>query len=200
MPDIQWIAVDCRLIVTINLASKPRSHGPIRFIIILIGPCDHDGSVYSNKQPAIHCITVYCAGNDTVTCLLHIQLNNVSTQVELDDLLDEERFSAIVNASGWPTTKRLTIRNKAEFLDGLVNQELLLKRGTQISAFGRGLEFLGVLSAIRSHWEELKPAFVHTETMLTAEVFCCAIKSPPPSRKTYDWFIQHLKECDICGM
>ena len=58
---------------------------------------------------------------------------------------------AIVNSSGWPITRQLNLKNRAEFLEGLIHQELIVKRERMITAFGQGLEHLGVLSLVRSN-------------------------------------------------
>ena len=63
----------------------------------------------------------------------------MSDQEGINQLLDEEKH---MNASGWPTT---TLINKAEFLEGLIKQKVVNKRDVQITAFGKGLEQLGLL-------------------------------------------------------
>ena len=133
-----------------------------------------------------------------------LQLDTLSTQEGIDGLFGEDRYMAILNSSGWQTTKRLTPSNKSEFLDGLVRQELLVKREPQINAFGRGLEMLGVLTLIRQHWKEMRDSFVFCKNrILTAEVFLNAIVGIAPAegmkKITYDWFIKYVKDRDTLG-
>ena len=115
---------------------------------------------------------------------------------------------AIVNASGWPMTKMITVINKTEFLEGLINQEVVVKRDLQISAFGKGLEQLGVLSLIRKHPDVLKAAFVcstTTQKSISAEDFLNLVSSGPPTNghdhelKAYEWFITFIKSKDTQG-
>ena len=95
-------------------------------------------------------------------------------QQGISKLVDEERYIAIVNSSGWPPTRVIAPNNKVEFLEGLINQEVLKKREAQIAAFGKGLEQLGLLILLRKHSESLRPVFVHTsskESLITAKCF-----------------------------
>ena len=71
---------------------------------------------------------------------------------------------SIANSSGWPPTRRITPASKAKYLEGLIlNQEVIDKREMQITAFGKGLEQLGLLTLIRKHPETLRPVFVHMQ-------------------------------------
>ena len=40
-----------------------------------------------------------------------MQLNCLSSTEELDAVLDEDKYIAIVNSSGWPGTKVITLTN-----------------------------------------------------------------------------------------
>ena len=57
---------------------------------------------------------------------------------------------AMVNSSGWPVTRRLTVANKAEFLHWFIKDELVGKCQAMLDALGQGLELLGFLSLLRS--------------------------------------------------
>ena len=122
-------------------------------------------------------------------------------------LLDKDKYLAIVNSSGWPINKRLTINSRAEFLEGLIHQELIVKRERMITAFGQGLEHLGVLSLIRSNWKTLKSVLVYDPKMqLSAEIFIHQIGSKPPpvdserELQTYKWFLEYVKCRDAEGI
>ena len=123
----------------------------------------------------------------------------MSDQEGINHLLDEEKYMAIVNASGWPTTKMITVINKAEFLEGLINQEVVDKRDVQIAAFGKGLEQFGILTIIRSHPETLRPVFVRkcTEATITPEDLLGLISCSHTDNTTmYKWFKNVLKSVD----
>ena len=53
--------------------------------------------------------------------------------------------------SGWSPTRLLTMANKAEYLeylDGLIHQELVYRRESAITSFGKGVEHLGICTLI----------------------------------------------------
>ena len=128
----------------------------------------------------------------------------MSDQESINQLLDEDKYMAIVNASGWPTTKMITLINKAEFLEGLIIHEVINKRDMQITAFGKGLEQLGLLTLIRNHPETLKPVFVHkSKASITAEGFLDLLSSSRPNDanhlRVYEWFVNFIKSRDTEG-
>lgn len=126
------------------------------------------------------------------------------SQEEIDEILDEHRYMAIVNASGWPTTKMLTPSNKAEFLSGLIQQEVVYKRDSAIAAFGRGLELLSLLTLIRQHPEELRDALVYSSKKISSEDLYKLIISKPPlggqRLQAYRWFMEYIWSRDAIGM
>ena len=134
----------------------------------------------------------------------YLQLNNVTSQREIDELLDEDRYLAIVNACGWPPTKLLTPKNKAEFLNGLIYQEVVTKREPAIAAFGKGLELLGVLTLLRQHQQVMRGALVYYPNKLSAQEFCNLVKSRPPlgrqKLQIYRWFLDYVHDRDTDGM
>lgn len=149
------------------------------------------------KIPLCYCI-------NACLCYYISQLNETQTQDDIDQLLDQDKYIAIVNSSGWPTTKMLRPTNKAEFLDGLIRQELIIRRGKAIDAFGRGLEMLGLQSLIRRHSEEVKRAFVSHETCLTPDMLLNLIPLKTPQHmldvQAYRWFLLYIGDRDTTGM
>ena len=71
--------------------------------------------------------------------------------------------------------------------------------GGKINSFGRGLELLGVLTLIRTHWAKMKEFFVfnHEKHQLTASKFIHLIGSNPPTKEqelqAYEWFLEYRK-------
>ena len=76
------------------------------------------GPINCKVTPPLHIATII---------LFVYQLDDVTSQEGIDKLLDEDRYMAVVNSSGWPPTKKITVINKTEFLDGLIRQELISK-------------------------------------------------------------------------
>lgn len=136
--------------------------------------------------------------------IIVFQLNSTCSQSGIDSLIDEDKYLAIINSSGWPPTKVLTPRNKAEFMNRLIQQELVSKRDAAISAFGRGLELLGILTIIRQHEATMKGAFVYSPSKkLTSEIFLSLIDSKPPigrqKRQVHQCFMEYIRERDSVG-
>ena len=86
-------------------------------------------------------------------------------------------YLAIVNSSGWPTTKVITLSNKTELISGLVLQEVVLKREAQLQSFRKGLDYLGVLQLLQMSPLTLKPVLVYEERPLSADDFINNMKT-----------------------
>ena len=67
----------------------------------------------------------------------------MSDQEGINHLLDEEKYMAIVNASGWPTTKMITVINKAEFLRVLSIKKLSTRGMYKSQLLAKVLSSLG---------------------------------------------------------
>ena len=126
--------------------------------------------------------------------------------MKINELLEDDKYLAIVNSSGWPPTRLLTMANKAEYLYGLIHQELVYRRESAITSFGKGLEHLGICTLIQKNYFVMKPAFVHVSKKLSGEDFANLISSncrPPLGRQrlqTYQWFLQYVRDRDTAGM
>ena len=66
--------------------------------------------------------------------------------MEINELLENDKY--FHGYSGWPPTRLLTMANKAEYLDGLIHQELVYRRESVITSFGKGVEHLGICTLI----------------------------------------------------
>ena len=64
----------------------------------------------------------------------------LSLNDEINRIIDDPGYVAIVNASGWPTTKCITPMLKIEFLQKLIFSEVVLKCRSATDAFSIGLE------------------------------------------------------------
>lgn len=136
-----------------------------------------------------------------------LQLDNLTSREEIDCLLDEDKYMAIVNNSGWPTTRVLTLRNRVEFIDGLIRQNLITSREAAITAFGKGMELLGLRSLIQRHWSELREVFVFSnQQQISATQFLHLIVTKLPSDEdkqqvqAHRWFMDYVHERDTMGM
>ena len=106
---------------------------------------------------------------------------------------------AIVNSSGWPTTKCITTISKSEFLQQLILNEVVLKRQHAVQALCRGLDHLNVAKLLQKNCDLMEPVFLcDGNRPLTAEMLICLISTPKPEEerfgKVYDWFLQYLTQ------
>ena len=89
----------------------------------------------------------------------------------MDKIVDDPVAMALVNSSGWCTTKAITMSNKMQLIQGLIFHETVLKREKQLAAFRKALHTLGLLKLILMN-PELKTLFVHNGgSKLSALVF-----------------------------
>ena len=127
---------------------------------------------------------------------LIIQIDAATTNVELDNIVDEPKFLSLINASGWNTTIPINSATKNEFLQKLIHEEVLLKRLPAMDAFSKGLETLGVITLLRKH-SQLKELFLHVHKELTADMFASLTETPVPTEvehtKIYKWFLEFIK-------
>ena len=129
----------------------------------------------------------------------HLQLDNSISQDDINDVIDDPRYMAIVNSSGWPTTKCITTISKSEFLQQLILNEVVLKRQHAIQALCRGLDHLNVAKLLQKNCDLMQPVFLcDANRPLTAEMLIRLISTPKPEEErfgeVYDWFLQYLTE------
>ena len=87
---------------------------------------------------------------------------SATTQHEINKLLDEPGYLAIVNASDWPSTLLLTLSNRTEYLNGVVIQEVMQMREGAIKSVCTCMEELGLVTLTRELPEIMKQVFVHS--------------------------------------
>ena len=145
----------------------------------------HDTSVWYALKTSMH--------------INFMQLDTATSQDDINDIIDDPRYMAIVNSSGWPTTKCITTISKSEFLQQLVLNEVIMKRQHAIKALCRGLDRLNVAKLIQDNSELMQPVFLcDANRPLTAEALVRLISTPKPAderlKEVYGWFIQYLTE------
>ena len=111
---------------------------------------------------------------------------------------------AIVNSSGWPTTKAITIQTREEFLSGLVHYELIGKREIQINHFRDGLELLQLATLMKSYPIQLKSVLVYDQSKkLDAATFLAQVAAVEPldpvHKRVYQYFQEYVNSKDAQG-
>ena len=124
--------------------------------------------------------------------------------MEIDCLLDEPSYLAVVNTSGWPSTLRLTTSNRAEFINGIVMQEVVQKREGAMKSVCAGMEELGMVTLMRCHPTVMKKIFVHTSHQFDSKCLKALIVVDQENLKdeehtTLQWFWKYIESRDNPG-
>lgn len=105
---------------------------------------------------------------------------------------------AILNSSGWPVTRCVTLTSKAELLQQLIFSEVVLKRQQYIRSLCRGLDHLNIMKLMRGNKDLMKSVLVYnTDQLLTPDILCNNIATPKPSEEhlkpIYEWFLEYIR-------
>lgn len=130
----------------------------------------------------------------------------MTTEAELDGLLDNPEFSALVNLSSWSLYEPINMANRHALLQQLVFEEVIIRREGNLKALRRGLGTLEWPVLLAKHTDLLKPFFVTGELKaITVEQVKNAISSPwpacPKQARAYDHFmdlISHFEGVYYC--
>ena len=125
-----------------------------------------------------------------------MQMDEASTEDEVEKLLDDESMARI-NASGWSTTRPISLQSKSVLVQDLLVDEVIGKRERQIRALRKGLDYFGVLKLILKYPVKMKPLFVFDGNQLTVESIDSLIISSQPTEprnaQAYDYFMAYLE-------
>ena len=105
-----------------------------------------------------------------------LQLDQASTQNEIDAVLDQPTFLSIVNQSSWGHVQAVTMSSKHSFLQLLIWDEVIQHRLVNIHALMKGLNCLGYLQLVKDHADQLINLFVHKAGPLTAAQLLAFLK------------------------
>ena len=116
-------------------------------------------------------------------------------------MIDDPRFMAILNSSGWPVTRCVSLASKSELLQQLIFNEVVQKRQQAIHSVCRGLDQLKVVKLLRGNADIMKPVFLFDPTLqLTPDILCNNISTPKPSderlKQVYEWFLDYVRARD----
>ena len=89
----------------------------------------------------------------------------------------------------------ITLRNRLHLLQRLIVEEVLHKRETNLKAFQRGLDVLGVLDLIKQP-EVMRSAFLYDPLLLTVMKFLELLlphSNPPDAQQIFKDFVSFLE-------
>ena len=113
----------------------------------------------------------------------------------MDDILDNPSYAYILKSCGWCITKPITLSNKMQFLQHLVQDEVIAKRERNMKAFVRGLDYLEFGELVRQHPEMTRSLFVAAQSgTISAKVFLSLISANRPESKEHARAFDYFKE------
>ena len=123
-----------------------------------------------------------------------LQLDQSTALDQINNVLDDLRYTSILNSSGWPTTKYINTTTNADFLQYLIHNVVhnWLK---SVQSFCQGLEHLEVVTLLKQNPDLMKPVFFcQCHQILTSDVFLSLANPINEERMViYDWFVEYVK-------
>lgn len=132
-----------------------------------------------------------------------LQMNEADTTEQIDQLLDQGHYMALVNACGWPSTQVISITNKNDLLQQLLLNEVIRSRAKQMQSFRKGLKVLGFQQLMMEYPKEFEELIVHHPSLLSVETLQGLIVAEhpdvPDQRRAYDYFMEYLSSLPETG-
>ena len=129
-----------------------------------------------------------------------LQLDEASTEEDVDAILDVPEYLEIINGSGWPCTQTISISNKSEIVQGLVTEEVIRKRVKSMDDLRKGLKVVGILPLLELYPDQFKKFMVDGDKPITVEEFKeelskkCTVPTEYPECQVYQWFMEYIEE------
>ena len=130
-----------------------------------------------------------------------LQLTTAQTADEINTILDDPKFMAVISSSKWPSTRMIKPDNKHSLLQNLITEELITKRAQHLVAFARGLEKFELQKVCSQFPAQCEELFVYNKCkLLSADKLVAMITSMPSNsneQTTFNWFLEYLalREC-----
>ena len=133
-------------------------------------------------------------------------MNEAKTNEEILELIQSNNMIDSLLRSGW--VKSVTLANRGIALQNLIIHEVLVKRKEALDQFCKGLQTLGILSAIQTCPEAMKVYFIAQQTPLSVAVMLelfddiNAVQECSRCEKARGYFIDciHSLETGMCKL
>lgn len=76
-------------------------------------------------------------------------MDDAQTDEDINSLLDDPKYSTIVNHSGWPVGRVLNLKSKGDFITSILVEELVDKRIQLLQNFREGLDHFSLLKLMK---------------------------------------------------
>ena len=90
---------------------------------------------------------------------------------DIDSILDSPDNIAILNGSSWNVVQQVTLENKSELVQRLIDEEVIIRRERNVKAPRKGLETLGLQKLLIRYTSLMKPYFVQDYSPITPDEF-----------------------------
>ena len=132
-----------------------------------------------------------------------LQMNGEKSIGEVNKLLDEKHYLALVNASGWPTSRVVDLNSRNDLLQQLLVNEVITNRVKQMQLFRQGLQILGFHQLVLLYPKKYEELFLYQQSPFTGKKFLELVTSPEPeqqSQKTaYQYFVEYTTDLPQTG-
>ena len=143
-------------------------------------------------------LCIVCLCNPALIHCLHfiLQLDDATTNEELDAIFNHQQNITLVDASRWSTTTSINIKTKSQLIQDLIIEEIIEKR-RQMDSLRKGLGKFALLSICQTHPDKCRSLFVFSARKVTFQDINNLIHEPvagnEESMNVFEWFMTYLQ-------
>ncbi len=153
-----------------------------------------------NLQLSKHDIPL-SARTENIHCLIE-ELDDASSDIQVHSILEEsqksEAYWQIINASHWPMTEAITLKNKNNLILELIYNETVRTRFDVMNEFKKGLETLGFFSFLSKHQDQFIELFQCNSKPIGPEEFKALLQIETPNnhaeQQACNWFQEFIAD------
>ena len=128
--------------------------------------------------------------------VLTLKLDDATSDEDIDLLLNEPKYMALVDSSRWSATTAINVSMKSSLIQGLIVEEVIGKRRGQMENLRKGLaKFGSMLSICQRYPQKCKTLFVYSEREVLYTDFLKLMAPIHDDRhsEVLQWFRDYLK-------
>ncbi len=118
---------------------------------------------------------------------------------EIDTIVDEQKYLAIINSSNWPTTKVINTSTKYQLMQHLLECEVYQKRQMAMACLAKGFQYFNLLPLIKRNVQAIiehvkgatKPSVQKILSAIT-----CEMTGNESREKAFGFFKSYIKAKD----
>lgn len=113
--------------------------------------------------------------------------------MQIDVILDDDKYMSIINSSNWPTTRVINCTTKYELLQHVIENEVFHKRRIAMSCVARGLDRFGLKALIKHNMKQLVDHIVTARESLRAETLLSIMKCETDGEERHERALDFFK-------